>query len=183
MIALTGIPVLETERLILRGPQLGDFEHFADFMTTDRSRMVGGPLTRDLAWRSFGHTVGHWALRGYGSFTITEAATGAVLGRTGGIYPEGWPEPEIGWAMWSPAAEGKGYVFEAASAVRGWLYDHCGWTTAISLIAADNPRSQALARRLGATPERETLVTGITCTIWRHPAADSLQDGGMEAYA
>lgn len=183
MIVLSGIPVLETERLILRGPRLEDFEAFAGFMASDRARAVGGPLDRAQAWRSFAGSVGHWALRGYGSFVFEDRAGGPPLGRAGAIYHEGWPEPEIGWSVWDPQAEGRGLAFEAAEAARAWVYRDCGWTTAISLIAGDNARSQALARRLGAAPEREAVVTGIACTIWRHPSADALADGGMEAYA
>lgn len=183
MIGLSGIPVLETERLILRGPRLSDFEAFAAFMDSERSHPVGGPLDRAQAWRSFAGSVGHWALRGYGTFVFEDRAGGPPLGRAGAIFHEGWPEPEIGWTLWAPEAEGKGLAHEAAQAARGWAYDTLGWTTAISLIAGDNTRSQALARRLGAVPEREAVVTGLACTIWRHPSADSLADGGMAAYA
>lgn len=183
MITLAGIPVLETERLILRAPGIADFEAFAGFMASDRSRSVGGPLDRAQAWRSFAGAAGHWALRGYGSFILQDRAGGAALGRVGGICHEGWPEPEIGWSIWDQQAEGRGLALEAAAAVRAWLYRDCGWTTAISLIAADNARSQALARRLGAVPEAEAVVVGHACTIWRHPAAETLADGGIEAYA
>lgn len=183
MIAVSGIPVIETERLVLRGPQLADFETFAAYMASDRSAPVGGPLSRDQAWRSFSGSVGHWVLRGFGSFIFTERGTGTVLGRTGCIYHEGWPEPELGWSVWDAGAEGKGYAFEATEAVRAWAYRDLGWTTAISLISETNARSQALARRLGAVPEREASVTGLPCVIWRHPSPDTLADGGMEAYA
>lgn len=176
MIALTGIPVIETERLILRGPKSSDFEGFATFTASDRAIHVGGPISRVLAWRGFCHATGHWLHRGYSSFIIADKATDAPLGMAGPWFPEGWPEPEIAWTIWTPEAEGKGIAFEAAQAARAWAYATLGWTTAISMIAAENDRSQALARRMGCKREADFVhETFGTCQIWRHPSAESLQ--------
>ncbi|KPQ05816.1 MAG: acetyltransferase [Rhodobacteraceae bacterium HLUCCA12] len=180
---LTGVPVLETARLILRAPETRDFEPFATYSASARARFTGGPLDRASAWRSFCHLTGHWIHRGYGLFVIEARDDGRALGSAGPFFPEGWPEPEIGWTLWSPRDEGRGYAFEAAGAARAYAYDILGWQTAISLIDADNHRSQALARRLGCAPEGEGAVMGSACTIWRHPAAETQADGGLEAYA
>lgn len=183
MITLANTPVLETERLILRAPQADDFAPFAAFMAGDRAGFVGGPLSADLAWRGFGHVIGHWVMRGYGFFVITEKATGRALGTVGPWYPEGWPEPEIGWTLWDAASEGKGIAREAAEAARAYAYGQLGWSTAISLIAPANAPSAALARRMGAVPEGQFELRGTQVDIWRHPAAAALADGGPEAYA
>ena len=183
MITLTNAPVLETERLVLRLPQLSDFDAYAAFMASERAGFVGGPLERDLSWRGFGHMMGHWVLRGYGLFVITDRTDGRPLGMAGMLNPEGWPEPELGWSLWEAAAEGRGIAREAVEAARGYAYGPLGWTTAISLIAPDNLPSAGLARRLGAVEERAWELRGKTVNIWRHPSAESLADGGMEAYA
>ena len=65
--------------------------------------------------------------------------------------------------------EGKGYAFEAASAARDAGARLFGLTSLISLIDPENIRSQNLARRLGATIEREIEFMGHPCHIWRHP--------------
>ncbi|MFN4102309.1 MAG: GNAT family N-acetyltransferase, partial [Pararhodobacter sp.] len=127
-----------------------------------------------MAWRAFGHMTGHWVHRGYGLFFFADKATGELLGFAGPWFPEGWPEPELGWSVISGAAEGKGYAFEAASAARIWARDALGWTTAISLIDPANTRSQKLARALGCLPEGPGEVMGKPCTIWRHPALGGL---------
>lgn len=176
-------PVLETPRLILRAPVLADFDAFAAYVTSERSRFTGGPVDRNQAWRGFGHIVGHWVLRGYGVFVLEDRATGRALGTSGPWFPEGWPEPEIAWTLWDAADEGRGLAAEGALAARQWAYDTLGWSTAISLILDGNARSSALAARLGCI--RETAFTHAqfgTSTIWRHPAAD-IQGAGMEAYA
>lgn len=174
MIALTGIPTIETANLRLRGPKASDFETFAAFLGSPRAAFVGGTQPRVQAWRGFGHLVGHWALRGYSMFIIADKTTDAPLGMSGPYYPEGWPEPEIGWSVWDAAAEGKGIAFEAATEARAWAYDALGWTTAISLIVDGNARSEALARRMGCVLEGEfTHEVYGKSRIFRHPGPEA----------
>jgi len=171
MIELRGIPRLETPRLVLRAPKSGDFETWAACAGSDRARYIGGPIDRNLAWRAFCHLTGHWVHRGYSMFVFADRETDAPLGMCGPWFPEGWPEPEIGWTVWAPEAEGKGFAFEAATAARDWAYSVLGWTTAISLIAVGNDRSAALARRMGCTLEDEyTHAQHGPMQVWRHPS-------------
>lgn len=177
------IPTLETERLVLRAPAEGDFAAEAEFYASDASKFVGGPKRPDETWRTLAMLLGHWHMRGYGFWAIDEKETGAYVGRAGLWFPEGWPEPEIGWTLMNHAT-GKGYATEAALAARAYAYDVLGWATAISLIDPANAGSIAVAERLGAEfdysyehPEYGTMH------IWRHPAPDTLADGGMEVYA
>ena len=175
MIRLEGIPVIETARLRLRGPRLEDYEAYATFMASGRSIYVGGPLGRLQAWRGFCHVTGHWVYRGFSTFIIADRNTDAALGMCGPWFPEGWPEPEIGWTIWSAENEGKGLAFEAVTAARRFAYDVLGWTTAISMIDHGNDRSAALAARLGAVYETDyTDDTLGTCRIFRHPGPGAL---------
>jgi RimJ/RimL family protein N-acetyltransferase len=162
-------PVLHTERLTLRAPSARDLDAYADFLQSDRSRLVGGPLDRIDAWRSLAALVGHWTLRGYGRWALEPRDGGECLGFVGLHYPESWPEPEIGWTLFA-RGEGKGYAHEAALAARAFAYDVVGWTTAMSLIHADNSRSQALAARLGAVYEADFVHEKYgPLGVWRHP--------------
>lgn len=175
MIELVGIPVIETTNLRLRGPKTADFEMFAAFMASPRCTYVGGPLTRALAWRSFCHLTGHWLHRGYSAFILADKSTDAALGMSGPWFPEGWPEPEIGWSIWAPEAEGRGLAHEAALAGRAYAYNTLGWKTAISLIVNGNTRSQALAERMGCVRDGSFIhETFGASQIWRHPAPESL---------
>jgi RimJ/RimL family protein N-acetyltransferase len=167
------IPTLETERLILRGFRPADVDEEIAFFASERSRFVGGPLPETEVWRAIASLIGHWALRGYGFWALEDKATGRYMGRVGLWCPEGWPEPEIGWTLMDHA-EGKGLAREAALAARAHAYDALGWTTAISLIAPENTRSQALAAKLGARRDGsfETPRLGRV-EIWRHPGPEA----------
>jgi len=174
MIALSPTPVLETERLILRAPQGGDWPHWRSFYQSDRARFVGGGTTEPKPgayWRAFGHLTGHWVMRGFGMFVFClKGQEDLPLGMVGPWYPDGWPERELGWTAWSQAVEGKGLVAEAARAAREHAFRDLGWTTAVSYIDSENARSIALAERLGAVRDRAaaTPVFDHPCIVYRH---------------
>ncbi|MCA0908412.1 GNAT family N-acetyltransferase [Ruegeria marisrubri] len=166
------IPTIETERLILRAPHLDDLPAMTAFFATQRSHMVGGPRDARECWSSLSHRLGHWALRGYGLWHLTEKAGGTFVGWAGMIYVPGWAEPELGWTLMEEA-EGRGLAFEAALAARDHAARHQGLNGVISYIAHANDRSRALAERLGATLELENAeLLGKHAQIWRHPQID-----------
>jgi RimJ/RimL family protein N-acetyltransferase len=168
------IPTLETQRLVLRAPSEADFEADVAFFASDRSANIGGPFPPDLVWRKLAAILGHWVLRGYGLWSVDEKATGSYCGRVGLHYPNGWPEPEIGWRLVADA-EGRSIAYEAALAARNHAYETLGWSTAISLIGPGNTRSVALAQRLGATREPDYVHPSYgTLETYRHPSPQAL---------
>ncbi|SHJ57360.1 Protein N-acetyltransferase, RimJ/RimL family [Shimia gijangensis] len=183
MTATFTIPTLETERLILRAPREEDMASEIAFFQTEASHFVGGPKKPHETWRLMATVVGHWALRGFGFWALEAKDSGTYLGRVGLWYPHGWFEREVGWTL-MPTATGKGYATEAAVAARVHAYDILGWDTAISQIDPVNEPSKGVARRLGARFEQmyDDPAYG-QIEIWRHPAPDELENGGMEAYA
>jgi RimJ/RimL family protein N-acetyltransferase len=172
---LANTPVLETERLILRAPKGSDWTPFADYAASDRTQYTGGPLKRPQAWRAWGHVIGHWAMRGFGLFVFTLKDDDTPLGMVGPWFPDGWPEREIGWTVWSEKREGKGFAYEAASTARTYAFNTLGWDSAVSYIDAPNTRSVALAERLGATLDPDADImdlpddNGVDVLVYRHP--------------
>lgn len=141
---------LDTPRLLLRPPQRGDLDAWADFMAdADAVRFIGGPTPRAVTWRAIMTMIGAWHEEGFAMFSVIEKATGRWIGRLGPWRPEGWPGTEVGWAIvrekW-----GQGLATEGAIAATNWAFDHLGWTDVIHTIAPDNIASQLVAKKLGS---------------------------------
>ena len=162
------IPVLETERLIMRAPEARDFEAYCEFMTSARTAGIGGPRTRDRAFQEFCSLIGHWHIRGYGRWLVADKQTDEPLGVVGLMCPESWPEPEIAWSVFANA-EGKGIAFEAAMRTREFAYQTLGWPRVVSCTMVDNHRSIALAKRMGAVHEYDHEHPDLgKLLVWRH---------------
>lgn len=172
---MTLIPTLLTQRLRLRAPTAADLDPFAAFYASAQAETLGGRVERTEAWVKLATLIGHWSLRGFGRWIVERRADGAYCGHVGLHQPEGWPEAELAWSV-TAETQGQGIAFEAARAARAYAYDHLGWTTAISLVSAENARSAALAERLGAVHERDIDFKGYSgVRVFRHPAAAALR--------
>lgn len=176
------IPTLTTDRLILRGPAAQDAEAFVEFFGSDRAIYVGGPKPPRQSWLLFAAEIGHWAIRGYGMWTVTTKDDDRALGLVGMYNPKDWPEQELGWILF-PEAEGKGIAYEAALAARRYAYQTMGWQTAVSYIDEPNTRSRTLAEKLGckrdeqAEPPQPQIPSerdDIRCLVYRHPSPAEL---------
>jgi RimJ/RimL family protein N-acetyltransferase len=143
-------PSIETDRLLLRAFEVGDFDAYAALHADeDAARYIGGTLPRAAAWRKFLQMPGAWALQGYGMFAVVDKASGEWLGQAGPWQPEGWPGTEVGWGF-KRGAWGRGYATEAAIAAIDWAFANLGWTEVIHSIDPDNRPSILLAERLGS---------------------------------
>jgi RimJ/RimL family protein N-acetyltransferase len=167
-------PVIETERLRMRGWRPADVEPFARFYADrELSRYVGGPLDYGAAWRLMAVEAGHWILRGYGMWVIEEKSGSAFAGFCGLWEPGDWPELEIGW-IFRRECQGKGYATEAALRVRAYAYDEMKRDTLVSYIHPDNEASKRVARRLGASYESTIELRGHPAEVFRHPGPKSI---------
>ncbi|RKF12898.1 N-acetyltransferase [Roseovarius spongiae] len=166
-------PRLTTERLILRVPEARDIDAYVAFLTDPvRAEGFGAEPDRPKAWRWFAMNLGHWALHGYGYFTMEWKETGDACGMTGIWNPEGWPEPELGWVVFE-GYEGRGIAREGAERARRWAYEDLGLATLTSNIVPDNARSIALAERLGARYERTYRNVHMgEDMLYRHPGPE-----------
>lgn len=162
------IPVLDTQRLTLRAPRKSDLPTLTAFFQTERSHTVSGPATPPEVFSKLTSMIGHWAIMGHGLWAIEARDNGDFLGWTGVICPPEWDEPELAWTVFAHA-EGKGYAFEAARAVRAFAAQEMKLDGLISYIHPDNTRSAALAERLGATLETTRTWRGAPIHIYRHP--------------
>ena len=142
-------PILETERLLLRVQQAGDFERYAEMLAHPSSLHIGGPLLRHEAWRRFLQMPGAWMVQGFAMFSVVEKSSGRWMGQAGPWCPDGWSGTEIGYSFHMDA-RGKGYATEACAAAMDYAFDILGWDEVIHSISPENTASQTVAQRLGS---------------------------------
>lgn len=164
---MTDIPTLTTERLILRPPVFADFGAYEALWTSQRSRYMGGPYKTFGAWGLFCHDVACWPLFGHGALMMDLAETGECIGQVGINHGPLFPEQELGWFVYE-AHEGRGYIAEAARAMRDWARDVRRLPTLVSYIDPDNARSIAVAERLGAVLDPIAPRQDAEDLVYRH---------------
>ncbi|WP_108484456.1 GNAT family N-acetyltransferase [Oceaniglobus ichthyenteri] len=158
------IPVLTTDRLILRAHVRADFEPMAEMWAGPQSRFMGGPRDRRGAWSAFASDCAGWVFDGFGCWAI-ETHDKTLVGQIGITHPDHFPEPELGWVL-LPHAIGKGFATEAAKAALAFARDALKLSTLVSYIAPENSPSRSLAERLGATVDPKAPL----------PAGETVQD-------
>ncbi|MEO8245359.1 MAG: GNAT family N-acetyltransferase [bacterium] len=160
-------PVLTTRRLTLRPHELADYPVFRTFWMSDRAGHIGGPLTQDHeVWRQFAAERGHWALRGFGLWTLVGAGD-VVLGWVGLQHPAHYESPELAWHL-TADAEGRGLAAEAARAALAHGQKTLGMTRVISYVSLANTRSLRLAERLGAVAVEHGTVAAGDYAMFEH---------------
>ena len=162
-------PALETPRLTLRPHLLADYAVFRDFWLSDRAKHIGGPLRHEHeVWRQFSAESGHWALRGFGLWTLVSRTEAVVLGWVGLQHPPHYPAPELAWHL-TADAEAQGYGFEGATAALDHGRHQLGLGRVISYVADANTRSHRLAERLGAQVAERGGFAGSSYALYDHP--------------
>lgn len=167
------VPVIETERLRLRGHELRDFDASAAMWADpDVARFIGGkPSTREDSWGRFLRYIGHWQTLSHGFWLVEEKATGAFVGEggIGNFKREIVPRieaPEAGWALAS-SMHGKGYAHEAMRAALAWAEPHFKRTDFVCIIAPENQPSLTLANKLGFQEYARGVYKGETSVMLR----------------
>lgn len=166
------VPVIETERLKLRGHRLDDFVHCVSMWSDPEvTRYIGGKaLTEEEAWTKFLRYVGHWALLGFGYWVVEEKTTGTYAGEIGfadykrDLNPSFEGAPEIGWALVS-RVHGKGYATEAIRAAVAWGDTHFKTHTAC-IIDPQNIPSLRVAAKCGYREMYPATYRGKSVTIF-----------------
>jgi RimJ/RimL family protein N-acetyltransferase len=162
------VPTLDTARLRLRPWHDDDLEPYAA-MCADPEVMRylgdGVPLSRANAWRSMAMFVGHWQLRGYGTWAVEERDSRVFVGRVGLHRPEGWPGLEVGW-MLDRSTWGRGYATEAGRVSLDYAWRALEADHVISLIAPENQASIRVAERLGQTREGTFDLDGLEVLVF-----------------
>jgi RimJ/RimL family protein N-acetyltransferase len=144
-----------------------DFPAYRAMLTSPRSAHMGGPYDLRGAWGMFCHDVACWSLHGHGGLMIDLVATGECVGQVGINAGPLFPEQELGWLLYE-GFEGRGYVTEAAAAMRDWAFAQQATGSLVSYIDPTNFRSIAVAERLGAVRDPAAAVQDAGDLVFRH---------------
>jgi RimJ/RimL family protein N-acetyltransferase len=150
------IPVIETQRLRLRGHTIEDASKVtALWSDSEVTRYIGGkPLTVEECWSRLLRYVGHWSLLGFGYWILEERATGDFVGEVGfsdykrDVEPALGAVPELGWVL-TPPKHGMGYATEAVRTALDWGREHFGPSPVVCLIHPDHQASINVAAKCG----------------------------------
>ena len=149
------LDLLETERLVLSGwrrDQIGDLVRLhGDPVVAKYLTAHGEPWTRAAMGEALDHWIELFETQRLGKLRVRRKSDGVLVGRAGyGVYgPE--KVPEIGYSLY-PEHWGNGYAFEAASALRDWLWRETEWDHFLGMADVNNAASIKVLRKIGMTP-------------------------------
>ncbi|MGB8521542.1 MAG: GNAT family N-acetyltransferase [Candidatus Acidiferrales bacterium] len=173
------VPILESERLKLRGHALDDFVHSAAMWADPEvTRFIGGkPLTEEESWARLLRYVGHRSLLGFGYWLVEEKTTGNLIGEVGfADYKRYLPAlkglPEIGWVFTSQA-RGKGYATEAVRAAVAWGDSRFPSAQTACIINPDNLASVRVAEKCGFRQSQLTAYKGHPTVMFVRDRSES----------
>jgi RimJ/RimL family protein N-acetyltransferase len=162
---------LDTERLVLRKPELVDRDGYAALWgDSEVVRFLGGTtLPPEEVPKAIERMLGQWERHGVGLFSVLRKEDERLVGRVGYLLwdTERWVnamyeqldgdlELEIGWTIlrefWN-----HGYATEAALACRDYAFGELGRDRVISLIARENVASIRVAEKIGESLEQRDI--------------------------
>lgn len=85
---------------------------------------------------------------GLGNFLVVEKQTGKSIGSCGLYQRDNLDHPDIGFAF-LPEFFGKGYGWEAASAIKSYAFNQLKLTTLLGFTLPNNSASRKLLEKLG----------------------------------
>ena len=158
--------VIQTDRLILSPVAETDFEDLCALLADPGffRHIFPQALNAEEAWFRLLRDIGHWQVMGYGNWSIRTREDGRYVGSVGLLNYQRILDPpfdaiEMGWGL-SPAFQGQGMAFEAATAAAAWAGQHLKADRLVCMISPDNSPSLALAARLGFVRYADTTYKG-----------------------
>ena len=153
--AVSEVPELRTERLLMRGFRDDDYERWTEVPATRTCRRgLGQPegVTPREAWLDMAVLGGHWTLRGYGHWVLEERGTGELVGRPGSTTRRTGRRSRSGWAV-APRALGQGLRARGGASRLRVGPRRLGAGHIVSLIDPSTRSSIRVAEKLGETLE------------------------------
>lgn len=150
---LRGLPwnILRTARCLIRETVPEDVEAFFDIYSdpavTEFTEGLYPEIEEEKAYvREYIENV--YTFFGFGVWTVVERESGAVIGRAGFSYREGFDDPELGFIIGVPWQR-RGYATEVCRAVLTYGWNALEFEQVQALVETGNEVSLRLCGRLG----------------------------------
>lgn len=150
---LTGQPwtILTTNRCNIRESTIEDVESFYEIYKepsiTAYMENLYADKEEEIAYiQDYIRNV--YGFYGYGMWTVAEKGSGAVIGRAGLNWREGYDIPELGFVIAVPCQR-QGYAYEVCSAILEYGIRVLGFHRFQALVMEGNVKSENLCRKLG----------------------------------
>lgn len=159
---LKGLPwkIVETQRCIIRETVSEDVEEFYHIYSNPAiTRYMDGlypDKEQEKAYiREYIEKV--YTFYGFGVWTVVEKESGAIIGRAGISYREGFEDPELGFIIGVPWQR-MGYAREACRAVLEYAWNALDFDCVQALVEPGNTPSLRLCEELGFVPDGRVTV-------------------------
>ncbi len=159
---LKGIPwnILETERCLVRETTPEDVDVFYRIYSNPAVTRYMEELYPEVEQekqyvREYIEKV--YTFYGFGVWTVVEKESGAVIGRAGISYREGFEEPELGFIIGVPW-QGRGYAYEVCEAILAYAAAALGFTRIQALVEIENLPSLRLCQKLGFSYDTKIVL-------------------------
>jgi RimJ/RimL family protein N-acetyltransferase len=157
------VPVLETDRLILRHLTPADAPFVVELLNDpDWLRYIGDRGVRTVQQAADyikSGPVRMYARYGFGLYLVELLASGKAIGFCGLVKRDFLEDVDIGFAF-LPRYRGEGYALEAAEGVLRYAATTLGLRRVVAIATRDNDRSARLLARLGLRFERMVAYPG-----------------------
>ncbi len=170
---LAGLPweILETKRCRVRETTVEDVDSFyriyAEPSITEYMENLFADKDEQIAYiKDYIEKV--YAFYGYGMWTVLEKESGAVIGRAGISWREGYDVPELGFVIGVPWQR-QGYAYEVCKAILAYAKEEFAMEQVQALVRMGNKKSLRLCEKLGFVQDGE---------VWEDGAAHRLMTRG-----
>ncbi|ROR99936.1 RimJ/RimL family protein N-acetyltransferase [Sinobacterium caligoides] len=147
--------MITTQRLHIRPICSDDYQHLQELHSDpDVMKFIGQgtTMTPDQVFNHCCSMIGHWAMKGVGSFAIFEQETGDFVGRCGFLYREEWDSLELGTLI-AKRHWGKEYAAEATHSVVRWGFEKTGRGHFTGGVMPGNSRCASFIKKIGWVKE------------------------------
>lgn len=162
---------LETNRLILKAPELSDFDDLY-LLQTDPEVMkyIGeGVRSKQEVELSLHNAIAHYQKHGFSLGNVFEKESGEFIGRAGIIYlalDDTQPDIEIGYAFFKPYWN-KGYATELSRALIIWGFANLPVNYLVGVIKPKNEKSRHVLEKVGMKYIKQSLYRGQEVAYYR----------------